>query len=578
VSARVVVLALALALALPAGARRAGRAPAIVNAKANATQVRVGDSFQLDVEIRVFTGDDPKNVELPKLDGLKLVRQERGPTRQQTSIVNGAASYEKSFNYHLMLEATEPGNRTVGAIRVLVGSYQALSRPIQIRVLDPAAVAEGSGRSSALDPGVRFAEGEPPPYFIDLRFDHDEAYVGEQVILTLQIFAKDYIDPDTRQLQPPKPPGFWVEELERESRVRPTERVVGGTRYFVYRFWRLALFPLEAGEREMPPMNLGVEVTGKGWRNRQKLTLRSDPVILVVNPLPDKDRPADFQSANVGDYQLRASVEPRKTTVGEPVTLKIEASGFGNVGALKLPALDLEDARVFPPTTSERKSVDGGRLFGVKGLEVLVQPQREGELQVPAFSLSYFEPIAGRYRVARTKPISVPVGKARARVDDSGLNLIAKRARPVKRGLSPARVEVTYASPIFFGLIGLIALLGGGLFALLRKLEANARSGRRKAAKAARARRADLASAREEKDLAAAERVVRDALAAAFPGSRAHATSPEVEAIVAERDPKLGRDVAAWLDRAAAAAYGKAGARKPLFDDADALLDRLEDA
>lgn len=581
--ARVVLLLVVfLVVALAPGLALAG---VEMNAQVNATRVQVGDTFQLDV---IITADnvrgrgEPDELVQPDIGDFELVGSDRAPTRAQTTIVNGQMQSSRSFGLVYYLRADTPGEKTIGGGRVRIGKETATTKPITIEVLARGANKDKS-TSSELDPAARFVGREVPPYFVDARFDKDEAYLGEQLLFSVHVYATEYIDLDLRELDPPKPPGFWVEIIDTPTRIRPTQRSVGGREYLVYETLRLALFPLEEGEHVIDPLQLTVATTRGGWRRRNKVQLASDPVSVTVKPLPTAGQPADFEPGNVGVWRLRAEVSERKVPEGQPVTLRLRAGGEGNLGGLTLPRLEeLAGARVFPPTTSETKGVTAGRLHGEKTLEMLVQPLAPGTLRIPGFKLAFFNPQTERYESARTQPLAVEVVPAGAAAGGARARGRVEGARPIARGLTaPTSASAPpYASPGY--LAALAACVLGGAFgfgagALRAGRGQSADATRRRRAKA---RRRELDAAREDKDLAATERVVLGAVAERF-GDEVRALASD--ALATHLDGRLAAEprarLVAWLDAAQAARYAPQGSadRKRLFDEAGPLLDALEE-
>jgi hypothetical protein len=503
VSIRLLPLALLLAL-VAADARAQGEVRVQMEAVVNATRVQVGDTFQLDVSLSLENVQgEPDELSMPDVSAFELVSSGRGPTSQRTTIVNGRVSASRSLTFTYQLKATTPGKKTIPSGRVRAGGKTSTSRPISIEVMERAAPAK-PGRSSALDPTVRFNGKRVPPYFLDARFDADEVYVGQQLLFRVQVYATGFVDLDLRSLETPKPPGFWVEVLESPTRIRPSQRTIGDKTFLVYDVLTVALFPLEAGQQNVTPISL--KVTTRSGRSWQELQLSSDPVVVDVKPLPEADRPPDFSEGNVGHWKLRAGVSSKKVPEGEPVTLRLIASGEGNVNAVVMP--DIQDsirgARVFPPTQSESKSVQAGRLYGEKKLEVLVQPTETGRFEIPAFELPYFDPDTATWARARTTPIVVQVSSRNAGAGGAGSDRqqLAQGARPIRRGLRPAQAAASLlASPLFASSALAIVVAGAG-FTL-----AGWRRGRRAGAPDAVARRrrkdrrAKLRVAREERNL-----------------------------------------------------------------------------
>lgn len=577
--------ALVLLSAATASAQPAGDPPVSLQVHSNATHVRVGDVFQVDVTVSLSgTKAEPEELVLPDLSDFEVVRQERGPTSQRMVSINGRVSHSRTFGFVFHLRASTPGTKTIGAGRVRLGGQVATSEPVSIRV--EAREAGQGGLSSALDPAARFAGKEMPPLFIDARFDRDEVFVGEQVLFTVDIYTREYVDLDLRGLKAPQPAGFFTEVLDAPTRVRPTQRTLGGKNYLVYQVMRVAMFPLEAGEPVVEPVSVSVLSNQGAWRRRNETRLSSDPAALVVKELPDAGRPPGFSLGNVGHFQLSAEVSESEVPLGQPFTLKVTAGGEGNLQALTLPKVEAQitGARVFPPTTNEVKGVQRGRLHGQKSVELLVQPLKPGVFTVPSFTLDYFDPHEGRYEVTRSPELSVRVTPAALDEGDGrvqGTRRITRNTRPVMRDLKPPRVSgPLYTRPVFVATLGGGVLIGLAGFAL-----GVARSRQRRTRSAAeerrrKQRRMAFEKALAEKDLAAAERTLYDALAERFGEEVRGLPALELERVL-EGGLADGtrRELLAWLEAAQAARYAPRGGadKKNLFDEAERLLAALEE-
>jgi hypothetical protein len=56
----------------------------------------------------------------------------------------------------------------------------------------------------------------------------------------------------------------------------------------------------------------------------QRFLIRSSPLTLRVQPLPENGRPADFHGI-IGKFRAEATVDPTSIGVGQPVTLTLRA-------------------------------------------------------------------------------------------------------------------------------------------------------------------------------------------------------------------------------------------------------------
>src|SRR5262249_29221209 len=146
---------------------------------------------------------------------------------------------------------------------------------------------------------------------------------------------------------------------------------------------------------------------------------------------------------------------------------QIVASGTGSLEQLQMPTWDNADAasvKVFPSTTKiDRRDPtnDQPELGGRVIVEALVQAQKEGELRVPSFSLSYFDPYSGAYKPSTTQPLVVNVRAGKAGSTSSngsggGRNTITKGARPLR---THASAQASAGDGVVYG--GAVAFLAG---------------------------------------------------------------------------------------------------------------------
>src|SRR5262249_12889463 len=134
-----------------------------------------------------------------------------------------------------------------------------------------------------------------------------------------------------RTVTEPKTDGFWVEELYVPTqRLLYDRQVVRGQEYSVATLLRRALFPLQAGKLTVGPMesegttfSTAVYATGGAVK-------KTSPLTIEVAPLPS-GAPAGFDPANVGRFQVAATIDRARVAAGEPVTLKVTVTGQGNL-------------------------------------------------------------------------------------------------------------------------------------------------------------------------------------------------------------------------------------------------------
>ena len=133
-------------------------------------------------------------------------------------------------------------------------------------------------------------------------------------------------------------------------------------------------------------------------------TVSAPPVDVVVKPLPDAGRPADF-SGLVGTYALAGSLDAAACAPGDIVNLRWELRGAGAGDLAEPPSVAPGPAfKVYPPRVEEK-------AFGRLAVSQALVPVSTNAAQVAALSLSVFDPAAGAYRTLSAGPFPLAVAE-----------------------------------------------------------------------------------------------------------------------------------------------------------------------
>lgn len=376
------------------GAAFAAAFAAAVEAEASvrvsADTVRVGQSVQLSLEVRVRGARAPSQLPWPSaLDGKFEISEAStsggwsgsiilgGPSsrvysRQTTARItpHEAGAYELSFSVDIAGSRFESNVVTLEVI----GADEPLPEPPPGR--DPT------------EP-----QGE---VFLWATVDKDEVYVGEQLSYALDVYERrSFLGIHLRK--PPSFTDFFTEELPEGD---PVVKRVGTTDYRVRPGLRRALFPQRAGTLEIGSAELSV-----GGRQR----IPSQALSVEVKPLPPEGRPAGFSPNNVGRYTIASEVDRTRVAANEPVTLRVTIAGEGNVKFIDPgPWPDLQGLRRYDPKVETRLR-KGTKLGGERRYEFLLIPEHGGTITIPAHELAFFDPATESYQVVRTDPIELTV-------------------------------------------------------------------------------------------------------------------------------------------------------------------------
>lgn len=398
-------------------------------------EVGTEDIFTVTV---VVTGTDgTARVTLPSSDDFEILGQSKST---QLSLGSGFGGPERVTRFTLRMRANRAGHLTIPGATLTTAQGQTLrAEPNELTVKSGhVAQADDQNDGNEPDPADPFAslgvpgfggnlgqmlrqfdqdfdDGFPDPFGrmervskndVQLRvaLDRRSVYPGEQATLSVYLLSRVPVAA-LEGLQMPKIEGALVEDVETPKQVRGEERIINGVPYRAYLLTRRALFPMKSGKLEIGAAQ--VQVTAGGLFSAAHLSPSSAPVTLDVKPLPPGG-PADGQEA-VGQWTL--SVEaPKQARLGEPVTVRMTAEGTGDLKGLPMPRIEAPPGlKVYEPTTSDKPTIEGGRLGGKRVQEIVIVPERTGDFTLPALALPYFDPDTRQHEVSRTKPLSFTV-------------------------------------------------------------------------------------------------------------------------------------------------------------------------
>ena len=390
-----------LILSLVASAGMASGQDISVTASVDRKAVRVTEVITLTIYIRgIQSAPAP---ELPQIEGFQASYV--GPSTQ-ISIVNNKSSVSVAHRYRLM--AIKTGIFTIPSIAVVYQGKTYRTKPIKVQVL------AGSGSKDSR----KTSADELKKYIRLVIFaKRKTAYVNEGFPLKIMLYVKAGVD--VRNIRYPTFPtaGFSVLPFEK---AKQREATIDGLLYRVIEF-PTTVYPVRSGNLVLGPAEVDCDVIIQSSRNlspffdsffgnaaRYSLTVKSDPLTVVVHPLPVRGRPAHFGGA-VGQYRLDVSAKPTSLKVGEPITLTMTVSGKGNIDSVTIPRIsDLTQFRAYDPQVNVQKSGNSGK----KTFEQVLIPKSDKVKAIPKIQFSFFDPSIGEYRTVSKGPIPVDVKPA----------------------------------------------------------------------------------------------------------------------------------------------------------------------
>ncbi len=229
---------------------------------------------------------------------------------------------------------------------------------------------------------------------VEAEVDTTEPYLSAPVTYTFRYLYTAVLP--TQASPTPRLPLFSDVGIEEIPTLPPhTEQIRGKT------FWvkeqKRRLYPQRTGQIRIQPATLVLPVP------RGSKTLKTEPLKLTIQPLPEIGKPSDFSGA-VGTYQITAQVDRGAVDAGSALTLSLQISGRGNMQTVTAPKLPAVTGVVVSGPNSVDDPAPTSRTYAYALI-----PARAGVLRIPAIPYSYFDPSRAVYATTQTLPIPVSV-------------------------------------------------------------------------------------------------------------------------------------------------------------------------
>jgi hypothetical protein len=374
-----------------------------VTATVDKTTVSLDDYIMLTVAVEGTRAE-------PMLSGLDDFKFSSRGSSSQVRFINGRISSSKEFTF--LLQPVKPGTFTIGPFSVVHKKKTYTSDTITLTIVKNPVGATG------IDPDANRA------VFVTAGVDNQNPYAHEQLIYSFKFYRRIQVGKANLTAAP----DFEGCVSERLGKEREYQSVIKGQTYAVTEL-RWALFPVKSGVLTIGETVLDCELVvrersrrrgtfndpffddsffGFGTRTEHK-TLRTEPITVMVQPLPAVGRPEGFTPL-VGDFELNGKLSDASVHAGDSATLTLRLHGNGNMRSMQtidvppMPNVKVyDDKPVFEDDQSHKKAA--GTLIVKKA----IVPMEEGTLVIPAVSVAYFSPTEKKYTTARTGPFTLSV-------------------------------------------------------------------------------------------------------------------------------------------------------------------------
>ncbi len=245
--------------------------------------------------------------------------------------------------------------------------------------------------------------------FVHLEIPKHEMYVGESIPVEIQVGMRDGFVASLNGLPKLNSSDFTLNNLSRQP--VHAAKAIDGKPFTVYT-WHSLLGAVKPGTFSLTfdaPLTVRIRTRPRqdsmlddllgdpfmqnifGTTVQKDITATSPEAAMTVLPLPAEGRPPDFGGA-VGSFKISTDVSATKSTVGDPLTLRMHVTGAGNFDRVESRMLSGDDRwKTYEP----KASFNSPDPTGHRGEKIFEQPliaPQPGTHTIPPLKFSYFDP------------------------------------------------------------------------------------------------------------------------------------------------------------------------------------------
>ncbi len=241
---------------------------------------------------------------------------------------------------------------------------------------------------------------------IEVQVDTEKPYLNAPFNYTFRYLYTTVLP--TRDTLTPRLPTFHNCSLGKSQKPPLYTRNVRGKTFWVNEQTH-TLYPQKTGLINLQPAELLLPLP------QAHKILKTEPLTLNVQPIPETGRPANFNGA-IGEYQISAQLERGRIEIGHALTLTVHIAGRGNMQTVTPPELPtLPGINVSGPNSQTADTSDLTPTS--RNYVYTLTPKRIGTLRIPPILYSYFDPNRATYATTQTAEIPLSVYTDPTRVD-----------------------------------------------------------------------------------------------------------------------------------------------------------------
>ena len=424
-------------------------------------EMSAGDYLQVEFVVENARQIDALNP--PDFPGFKVAQ---GPIQSSgMSVINGNMSQYKGLSF--VLQPAKTGKFTIAGASAIVDGQKMRSNTVTITVhaggSGTTSGSQGGGGNMPGNPMLQMSPFGPDPFgppaqdevdrdyvlkpgenvkdkirknlFVKVQVDRNTCFVGEPIVATYKLYSR--LSSESRVTKRPYLNGFSVYDMVDPSSDPVSVEKLNGKAYTVHIIRKTQLIPLQPGNIDLDPVEVENTVhfvkggarsephhTGNAIRDlldqltgereagpeiSENVTLDTKPLTITVKPLPDENKPANYNGA-VGNFSVEASLADKNVAAQDEATLHVVVKGKGNLPVINAPTVDWPAGiEAFDPTAKEDVNKTVVPMSGTKSFDYVFTAKTPGHYTIPAVNFSWFDPSSQTYKTAGSEPLDLQV-------------------------------------------------------------------------------------------------------------------------------------------------------------------------
>ena len=342
-----------------------------------------------NLTVSVINAQNATISEIIGLDNFDVLSNSQSQSEQS---INGVTTSEIDINYAIMPKSI--GDYTLQATVEYDGkTYQ--TNELKVIVTESSEKTDSSGASDS-------------DLYIKTNFSGKEMYLGQKKALSYELYTRynleNYGFTDDVNID-----GFVSNEIS-EDKLTSGYVTDGGKKYARYELKQMFLSPIKTGTYTIPSFNFQANVsTGDFFSTSQPYYLQTESEKIMVKPLPTDNKPSNF-SGIVGKLNIDATYDKQEVDYGDSITLNVTISGNCNLDSYsKVIHDELPDFSVYETEKSSEESIQDNQYFAKKEFNIILVPEKTGNLTIDPITISFFDPETEKYDKAEIAGTNITV-------------------------------------------------------------------------------------------------------------------------------------------------------------------------